>query len=105
MDFESVPFTVARSQLAELVGRVAYGGERIVLSRHGKPAVALVSIADLEKLQAMDAPEQFVRLGGPEFDRAGASMPQLRRNLDVAAEHSDPSRHDPTRSQRPDHAR
>lgn len=49
----------ARIQLAELMGRVTYGGERIVLTRHGKPAAALVSIDDLARLggQTSEPPE------------------------------------------------
>ena len=37
-----IPVTEARAQFAELVNRVGYGGEEIVLTRHGKPLVALV---------------------------------------------------------------
>lgn len=42
----------AREQLGDLINRAGYGGERFVLTRHGKPEVALVSIADLEKIEA-----------------------------------------------------
>ncbi len=41
----------ARTQLADLVGRVTYGGARIVLTKHGKPAAALVSMDDLERIR------------------------------------------------------
>lgn len=41
----------AREVLGELINRAAYGGERFVLTRYGKPEVALVSIADLESLE------------------------------------------------------
>lgn len=42
----------ARQKLGELIDRAAFGGERFVLKRHGKPpVVALVSIADLEKIE------------------------------------------------------
>lgn len=53
-----IPVTQARAELAELINRVVYGGERVVLTRHGKPLVALVSAADLERLEA--------ERGGPE---------------------------------------
>lgn len=92
MDAEAVPFTEARAQLAELMGRVAYGGERIVLSRHGKPVVALVSIADLERLQAMDGgdAEQIVTLGRSSFDRAGPPAAAPARRRDIAAQDRPP---------------
>ncbi|MFE7499572.1 type II toxin-antitoxin system Phd/YefM family antitoxin [Streptomyces albidoflavus] len=47
-----IPVTQARAELAELINRVVYGGERVVVTRHGKPLVALVSAADLERLEA-----------------------------------------------------
>lgn len=49
-----VPITEARDVLGQLVGRVQYGHERIVLTRHGRPAAALVPIDDhltLERLE------------------------------------------------------
>lgn len=48
-----IPVTQARAELAELVNRVAYSGERVVLTRHGRPLAALVSGADLELLEAL----------------------------------------------------
>jgi prevent-host-death family protein len=50
-----VSMSEARQQLARLVNRVAYGGERIMLEAHGEPKAALVSIEDLERLQAEPA--------------------------------------------------
>ncbi|MGW2748049.1 type II toxin-antitoxin system Phd/YefM family antitoxin [Streptomyces sp. NPDC001450] len=51
-----IPVTQARAELADLINRVVYGGERVVVTRHGKPLVALVSAADLERLDALDEP-------------------------------------------------
>ncbi len=48
---EQIPVTQARAELAELVNRVAYAGERIELTRHGKVVAALVNAADLTRLQ------------------------------------------------------
>ena len=41
--------TVKRD-ISELVNRVAYGGERIVLTSRGKPKAAVVSMDDYERL-------------------------------------------------------
>ncbi len=49
-----VPVSEARRDLSELTNRVAYGDERIVLTRHGKGLVALVPIADAELLQRLE---------------------------------------------------
>ncbi|WP_103539052.1 type II toxin-antitoxin system Phd/YefM family antitoxin [Streptomyces sp. B188M101] len=50
-----IPVTQARAELAELINRVVYGGERVVVTRHGKPLIALVSAADLQRLEADEA--------------------------------------------------
>ncbi|MEU6477068.1 type II toxin-antitoxin system Phd/YefM family antitoxin [Streptomyces sp. NPDC047017] len=49
-----IPVTRARAELADLINRVVYGGERVVVTRHGRPLVALVCAADLERLQAWE---------------------------------------------------
>ncbi len=64
----------ARDHLAEVINRVAYGDERIVLTRHGKALVAMVPIEDLEALDrfqdyldgqlADEAWEEYQREGG-----------------------------------------
>ncbi|MEV5671558.1 type II toxin-antitoxin system Phd/YefM family antitoxin [Streptomyces sp. NPDC052503] len=53
-----IPVTQARAELAELINRVVYGGERVVVTRHGKPLVALVSAADLQRLESEEAEAQ-----------------------------------------------
>ncbi len=47
-----IPVTEARAQLSDLVSQVAYGGEPVVLTRHGKPLVALVPAALLYDSEA-----------------------------------------------------
>ncbi|CAK0745638.1 Antitoxin (modular protein) [uncultured Gammaproteobacteria bacterium] len=44
----------ARAKFSELVNRAAYGQERVVLTRHGKPIAAVVSLADLEALERLE---------------------------------------------------
>lgn len=44
----------ARDSLAEIINRVAYRGERVILRRHGKAVAALVSASDLERLAALE---------------------------------------------------
>ncbi len=51
-----IPVTQARAEFADLINRVVYGGERVVVTRHGKPLVALVSAADLERLEQLAEP-------------------------------------------------
>jgi prevent-host-death family protein len=74
-----IPVTEARAQLSDLINRVGYGGERIVLTRHGKPLVALVPAADLEAAPAhLDEPSVLLDLSS----RASGS----RSSYDIAAE-------------------
>jgi len=47
--------TELRDHISETINRVAYQGDRIALQRHGKPVAALVSIEDLELLEALEA--------------------------------------------------
>ncbi|HRP07793.1 MAG TPA: type II toxin-antitoxin system Phd/YefM family antitoxin [Gemmatimonadales bacterium] len=47
----TISISRAREFLADLVVEVAYRGERVVLTRHGKPVAALVSVEDLEELE------------------------------------------------------
>jgi prevent-host-death family protein len=90
-----VPVTQARADLAELVSRVGYSGERILLTRHGKALAALVPVSDLEELERPPAeigfsiappvppePEQRER---PEHPAAP---------MRIAAEHREPRRRD-----------
>ena len=49
-----IPASEARLQFAEMVNKVAFGGERIVLHRHGKDVAAVVPMEDLELLQQLE---------------------------------------------------
>jgi prevent-host-death family protein len=43
-----------KRDVSQLVNRVAYGKERIILTSRGKPKAALVSIEDLQALERID---------------------------------------------------
>ncbi|NUR73312.1 MAG: type II toxin-antitoxin system Phd/YefM family antitoxin [Hamadaea sp.] len=81
-----VPVTQARAEFADLVNRVVYGGERVVVTRHGKPLVALVSAADLARLEAADQP--VIRVTS-ETSSAAEAAP-TRRQFGLTAEHRPP---------------
>ena len=44
-----------KARLSEFLGRVAFTRERLVVTRHGKPVAAVVSMDDLRRLEALDA--------------------------------------------------
>ncbi|MFE3717648.1 type II toxin-antitoxin system Phd/YefM family antitoxin [Streptomyces cyaneofuscatus] len=86
-----IPVTQARAELADLINRVVYGGERVVVTRHGKPLVALVSAADLERLEGLDgegaAGEEQVISSVSSIRSAAPAAPGERQRFGIAAEH------------------
>jgi prevent-host-death family protein len=60
-----IPVTQARDELADLVSRVAYGHERIILTRHSKPVACLVSPEDLARLEAAEREAPGLYPAGP----------------------------------------
>ncbi|MFI9649548.1 type II toxin-antitoxin system Phd/YefM family antitoxin [Streptomyces sp. NPDC052040] len=85
-----IPVTQARAELADLINRVVYGSERVVVTRHGKPLVALVSAADLERLEALDAADEQM-ISSVSRVRETSSAPRERRRFGIAAEHRGPN--------------
>ncbi|MBY8864866.1 type II toxin-antitoxin system Phd/YefM family antitoxin [Streptomyces sennicomposti] len=72
-----IPVTRARAELADLINRVVYAGERVVVTRHGKPLVALVSAADLRRLEGCREP-------------AGQTLEAVSGAGDVPSAHAEP---------------
>jgi len=50
----SVDVSRMKAQLSEFIGRVAFGRERVLVLRRGKPVAALVSVEDLRRLEGAD---------------------------------------------------
>ena len=86
-----IPVTQARAELADLINRVVYGAERVVVTRHGKPLVALVSAADLERLEKLDAvgDERVISSVSGVHEVASAPREQ-RQRFGIAAERRGP---------------
>jgi prevent-host-death family protein len=83
---ESISTAEARQNLAELVNRVAYGKERVVLTRHGKEVAALVPIEDLglvARLRRMLRRKEVKEALTEVELRGGLSWDELRRDLDL----------------------
>ncbi|HEY3682385.1 MAG TPA: type II toxin-antitoxin system Phd/YefM family antitoxin [Streptosporangiaceae bacterium] len=79
-----IPVTQARADLAELVNRVAYSGERLVLTRHGKAMAALVPADDLERLEQIA--RQLIHLTEVGHEESGTGQPEAQP-LQIAAEY------------------
>ena len=82
-----IPVTQPRAELADLINRVVYGGERVVVTRHGKPLVALVSAADLERLEELREPVEDQVVSAVSTVREVASAPREHQRFGIAAHH------------------
>lgn len=89
-----IPVTQARAELAELINRVVYGGERVVVTRHGKPLVALVSAADLQRLENEESAEEEQVIRSVSSIHSAPSAAGERSRFGIAAEHRDSGRED-----------
>ncbi len=80
-----IPVTQARDELAELINRVAYGHERIILTRHSKAVACLVPPEDLQRLES-EGQAAVVRLTSTGQPPVISQSAPLR----IAAEHRPP---------------
>ncbi len=88
-----IPVTQARDELAELLNRVAYAHERIILTRHGKPVAGLVPPEDLAWLEQRSQEKITLTSTGPAFDvQRPVPAPDV---LPIAAERRPPGPHRP----------
>lgn len=51
---ERIAASLLRTDMADVLNRVAYGRERVVLERYGKDLVAVVPLEDLRLLESME---------------------------------------------------
>ena len=57
-----IPVSDFKNKIAEVVNRVAYAGERVLLQRHGKDVAALVSMKELKVLEEIERMEDEIDL-------------------------------------------
>lgn len=86
-----IPVTQARAELADLINRVVYGGERVVVTRHGKPLVALVSADDLRRLEEGQSAGEEQVVSSVSAVRPMTSAGGERQRFGIAAEHRGPT--------------
>ena len=73
-----------RKDLADLIGKVQYRRERLIITKHDKPVAALAPVDDaallekiedhLDLLEAMEAIEDYETNGGVGFERFKAEL-------------------------------
>ena len=72
---QTLPLKDVRNQLSDLVSRVAYGDQKVVITKFGKPVAALVTFEDYEKI--MDPAKRFTK---EEWDQGFSLMDKARVN-------------------------
>ena len=86
----TIPVTEARGQLAELVNRVAYSGDHVTLTRHGRPMAVLVSVSDAQRLQ--ETPDETGPLEVRSLPARPAHTPEeVEHRYDIAARTTAPA--------------
>jgi prevent-host-death family protein len=76
----------ARKNMAELLNRAAYGGERFVVTRHGKELVAIVPVEDatlLERLRSLLEKRDYEAALEAVSELGTVSWDEVRRDLDL----------------------
>jgi prevent-host-death family protein len=74
----------ARDNFSDLLNRVAFGQERILVTRHGKGLAALISVDDLEQLEALEemVDRELLRQAREEDEREGTvTLEQFKAEL------------------------
>ena len=72
-----------RSQLSDVLGRAMYAGERIGVTRNGKLAAVVISVADLESLEAFEMAQDVsaYREAKATDDGTRVTIDELRADL------------------------
>ncbi|UUT35419.1 type II toxin-antitoxin system Phd/YefM family antitoxin [Microbacterium elymi] len=72
-----------RSQLSDVLGRTMYAGERIGVTRNGKLAAVMVSVADLEALEEFEMAQDVAayREAKTSDDGTRVTLDELRADL------------------------
>lgn len=73
---QTLPLKEVREQLSDLVSRVAYGDQKVVITRFGKPVAALVTFEDYEKI--MNPAKRFTK---EEWNKGFSLMDKARANV------------------------
>ncbi|MGA2060399.1 MAG: type II toxin-antitoxin system Phd/YefM family antitoxin [Thermoguttaceae bacterium] len=67
-----------RSNLAEVINRVAYGGERIILQRRGKQVLAMMPMEDLELITSMEDKADVKAALKARKEKGGITLKELK---------------------------
>jgi len=79
----SVPSKDLRDSLADVLGGVAYGSERVGVTRHGKLTAVVISVDDLELLEQLEAARDAAEFAAAKIadDGERVSLDELRAEV------------------------
>jgi len=81
---DAYTLTNARSRLGELVNRARFGRNRIILTEHGTPVAAIISVEELTEMQAaVDAADLAAAAAVKATGQAGIPHEQVMAALDA----------------------
>ena len=85
---KSLTVSEARDRLADVIGQVQFGGERVTISKRGKPVAVVVSVADAAWLEAMEdkIDVELAREALAEMERMGGKTYTLEEVMAEIAE-------------------
>ena len=81
MSIKEVSVAEAKKHLSDLLGRVAYRGERITISKRGKPIAILVPVSDSTQEEHLGRVEGWLESDDPFFDAIGQIVSERGRHL------------------------
>ena len=72
---QTLPLKSVREQLSDLISRVAYGNQKVIITKFGKPVAALVTFKDYEKI--MNPAKRFTQ---EDWNKGFTLMDKARKN-------------------------
>lgn len=79
----SVDTIKMRAELSETVNRVAFGKERIALTRRGKAIAVLVPVEDAELLEELEDAQDVRDALKALKEKGGKTLAQLRKEMGI----------------------
>jgi len=73
-----------RDRLSDTLNRVAYAGERYLLTRHGKSVAALVSVEDWELLRELEDRADLAAVRKAMKEPGASSWESVKAELGIA---------------------
>ncbi|MEN6450645.1 MAG: type II toxin-antitoxin system prevent-host-death family antitoxin [Thermoguttaceae bacterium] len=70
-----------RDNMADIINRVAYGGERVIVQRRSKGVAAVVSMEDLAVLQALEDESDVKAASKARKEKGSVPLAKIKARL------------------------